>query len=55
MNQVLHLYRLPSTLDMRRVLTQLAALEARLRDITERLDDLDVARQEREPHDTRTS
>jgi hypothetical protein len=55
MNQVWHLYRLPSTVDMRRVLTQLAALEARLRDITERLDDLDAAREEREPHDMRTS
>jgi len=55
MTQVWHLYRLPSTVDMRRVLTQLAALEARLRDITERLDDLDAAGTEREPHDLRAS
>ena len=55
MNQVWHLYRLPSTVDMRRVLTQLAALEARLRDIAERLDDLDAAGEEREPQRMRTS
>jgi Uri superfamily endonuclease len=48
MTQVWHLYRLPSAVDMRRVLIQLAALEARLRDITERLDDLDASRSERE-------
>jgi Uri superfamily endonuclease len=55
MTQIWHLYRLPSTVDMRRALTQLAALEARLRDITERLDDLDTTRAEREPHETRSS
>jgi Uri superfamily endonuclease len=55
MTQVWHLYRLPSTVDMRRVLIQLAALEARLRDITERLDDLDAARPERQPDELRTS
>jgi hypothetical protein len=54
MTQFWHLYRLPSTVDMRRVLTQLAALEARLRDIAERLDDLDTSREEQEPRQVRT-
>jgi hypothetical protein len=42
MSWLLHLYGMPSTLDMRRVLTHLASIEARLRDVAERLDDLEA-------------
>ncbi len=36
---VLHAYNLPTAGDMRRVQGQLSALEARVRDLTERLDE----------------
>ena|SRR5215203_786893 len=42
-NWVLHQYYLPSSSDVRRVSAQIAALEARIRDMTERLDELDDA------------
>ena len=41
---LLHQYYLPSSSDVRRVSAQLAALEARMRDMAERLDELDEAR-----------
>ena len=42
-----HQFHLPSSGDMRRVFTQLAALEARLRDVSERLEDHEAASAER--------
>jgi len=36
---VLHVYNLPTAGDMRRVLGQLSALDARVRDLTERLEE----------------
>lgn len=36
---VLHIYNMPTAGDMRRVLGQLSALDARVRDLTERLDE----------------
>ena len=41
---LLHQYYLPSFSDVRRVSAQLAALEARMRDMAERLDELDETR-----------
>jgi Uri superfamily endonuclease len=38
---VWHVYHLPSSGDVRRISAQLAALEARVRDMQERLEDLD--------------
>jgi hypothetical protein len=39
---LLHVYHLPSSSDVRRVSAQLSALDARLRDMSERLDDIDA-------------
>lgn len=44
-----HQFHLPSHGDMRRVFTQLAALEARLRDVSERLEDHEAASAARAP------
>jgi hypothetical protein len=55
MSWLLHLYRIPSTVDMRRVLTHLASIEARLRDIAERLDDLEAEQSARPRERTRKS
>lgn len=37
----LHSWNLPTAVDVRRMQAQLAALEGRMRDLSERLDDLD--------------
>src|SRR5829696_4792111 len=42
--QVLHALNLPAASDIRRVYSQMSALEARVRDIQERLDDQDRER-----------
>jgi hypothetical protein len=44
---VWHAYHLPSSGDVRRISAQLAALEARVRDVQERLEDLDETRADR--------
>lgn len=41
MTSLLHVYSLPSFTDTRRIQSQLAALEARLRDMGERFDDVE--------------
>jgi hypothetical protein len=46
---VWHLWHLPSESDVRRISGQLAALEARLRDVSERLDERDGEASEARP------
>ena len=54
---VLHQYNLPTATDVRRMRAQLAAVEARLRDMSERLDDqaLDAERATQRPARKRTA
>jgi hypothetical protein len=48
MTSLWHAYSLPSSTDTRRIQSQLAALEARLRDLGERFDDMEQHLRERE-------
>jgi hypothetical protein len=43
-SRVWHLYNLPTATDVRRVRSQLSAVEARLRDLSERLEEAEEAR-----------
>ena len=51
--RVWHLYQLPSAGDIRRISSQLATLEARLRDMSERFEDLELASKESAQPDAR--
>ncbi len=57
MTSLWHAYSLPSSTDTRRIQSQLAALEARLRDMGERFDDVEhhLRQQERDSEDARAN